>query len=214
MHQEPSLLPALAASPRKRFEAFLRERDEPAWLIERRREAFARFQAFAWPSARDEEWRRTDIRGLRLDAFGPPASEEPTAAARALSMMLWETLSSHYATGIEHINGALARQPDPSRLGGAVFVDLNRAVKDHPELLRRYLLTEAVTPARRHLRRAARGVLDERHTALRAQGGEARCSPFQPDRPGPGGTCRPEPHARGARGRGRSHIGPRVGRSR
>ncbi len=37
--------------------------------VERRREAFARFQAFAWPSARDEEWRRTDIRGLRLDAF-------------------------------------------------------------------------------------------------------------------------------------------------
>ena len=56
------------------FEAFLRERDEPAWLIERRREAFARFQAFAWPSARDEEWRRTDIRGLRLDAFAPPAA--------------------------------------------------------------------------------------------------------------------------------------------
>ena len=56
-------------------------------------------------------------------------------------------MSSHYATGIEHINGALARQPDPSRLGGAVFVDLDRAVKDHPELLERYLLTEAVTPA-------------------------------------------------------------------
>ena len=38
-------------------------------------------------------------------------------------------------------------EPDPSRLGGAVFVDLNRAVKDYPELLKRYLLTEAVTPA-------------------------------------------------------------------
>ena len=56
---------------------FLRERDEPAWLVERRREAFARFQAFAWPSARDEEWRRTDIRGLKLDAFAPPAADEP-----------------------------------------------------------------------------------------------------------------------------------------
>ena len=56
-------------------------------------------------------------------------------------------MSSHYATGIEHINGVLARQADPSRLGGAVFVDLNRAVKDHPELLKRYLLTEAVKPS-------------------------------------------------------------------
>ena len=56
-------------------------------------------------------------------------------------------MSTHYATGIEHINGALAREPDASRLSGAVFVDLNRAVKEYPELLKRYLLTEAVTPS-------------------------------------------------------------------
>jgi Fe-S cluster assembly protein SufD len=129
------------------FEAFLRQRDEPAWLVERRREAFARFQAFAWPSARDEEWRRTDIRGLRLDAFGPPANEDLSASARAALDDVWGTLSSHYATGIEHINGVLARQPDASRVGGAIFVDLNRAVADHPELLKRYLLTDAVKPS-------------------------------------------------------------------
>ena len=65
------------------FEAFLRERDEPAWLIERRREAFARFQAFAWPSARDEEWRRTDIRGAASStpSLRPPP-DEPSAAGR------------------------------------------------------------------------------------------------------------------------------------
>ncbi len=42
--------------------------------------------------------------------------------------------------------GALARQADASKLGRAVFVDLDQAVKNHPELLERYLLTEAVTP--------------------------------------------------------------------
>ena len=66
------------------FEAFLRSRDEPSWLIDRRREAFARFQAFAWPSARDEEWRRTDIRGLQareLRAARPRASRPPRSAA-------------------------------------------------------------------------------------------------------------------------------------
>jgi Fe-S cluster assembly protein SufD len=129
------------------FESFLRDRNEPGWLIERRREAFARFQAFAWPSARDEEWRRTDIRGLKLDAFGPTAGEEPSPQLRSALDDLWATLSSHYATGIEHINGALGRQADVSRLGGAVFVDLNRAVPEYPELLQRYLLTEAVKPA-------------------------------------------------------------------
>jgi Fe-S cluster assembly protein SufD len=129
------------------FESFLRNREEPAWLTNRRREAFARFQAFAWPTARDEEWRRTDIRGLRLDAFAPPTGEKPSAQAQGDLDDLWGTLSSHYATGIEHINGALARQADLSRLGGAIFVDLNQAVQDHPELLKRYLLTEAVKPS-------------------------------------------------------------------
>ena len=137
----------IAGFTEQTFEAFLRDRDEPAWLIQRRREAFARFQAFAWPSARDEEWRRTDIRGFRLDGFSPPSTEEPGAEARSAFDDLWGTMSSHYATGIEHINGALARQADASRIGGAVFIDLNRAVKDHPELLKRYLLTEAVKPS-------------------------------------------------------------------
>jgi Fe-S cluster assembly protein SufD len=129
------------------FKEFLGERDEPSWLTDRRREAFARFQASAWPSARDEEWRRTDIRGFKLDAFSPHSAEEPSTAARDSFDDQWNALVRTYATGIEHINGSLSRQPDPARLGGAVFVDLNRAVKDYPDLLKRYLLTEAVTPA-------------------------------------------------------------------
>jgi Fe-S cluster assembly protein SufD len=129
------------------FEAFLRDRDDPAWLVERRREAFARFQAFAWPSVRDEEWRRTDIRALKIDGFAPPIAGEPSAVDRAALDQSWQSLSSHYATGIAHIAGAVARQADPALLGRAVFVDLDRAVKDHPELLKRYLLTEAVLPS-------------------------------------------------------------------
>ncbi len=128
------------------FEVFLRQRDEPSWLLERRREAFARYQAFAWPSARDEEWRRTDIRALKMDAFAPPSRSEPSATDRASLEQLWQSLSAHYATGIAHVAGALARKADPSRLGRAVFIDLDQAVKDYPELLERYLLTEAVTP--------------------------------------------------------------------
>jgi Fe-S cluster assembly protein SufD len=120
---------------------------EPDWLITRRREAFAQFQAFAWPSARDEEWRRTDIRGLRLDGFGPPSSEALSTSARAALDDVWGTLSSHYATGIEHINGCLSRQPDTTRLGGAVLVDLSQAATQYPDILKRYLLTEAVKPS-------------------------------------------------------------------
>ena len=53
------------------FESFLRDRDEPAWLTGRRREAFARFQAFAWPSAR---------RGMAPDRHPWPAARRLRAA--------------------------------------------------------------------------------------------------------------------------------------
>jgi Fe-S cluster assembly protein SufD len=129
------------------FQRFLQGRDEPSWLIDRRREAFARFQAFAWPIARDEEWRRTDIRALKLDGFSPPCPGELSLETRGALDGLWRNLSSHYATGIEHVNGTAVRAADPDRLGGAVFLDLDRAVRDHPELLRQHLLTEAVKPS-------------------------------------------------------------------
>jgi Fe-S cluster assembly protein SufD len=130
------------------FESFLRERDEPAWLTARRREAFARYQAFVWPSARDEEWRRTDIRGLKLDSFSPPAETGSSASADSAIAGVWDTLSSHYGNGLAHVDGQVVRRSDSvSSLGGAVFTDLRQAVKDHPELLQRYLLTDAVKPS-------------------------------------------------------------------
>jgi Fe-S cluster assembly protein SufD len=124
---------------------FVGERSEPNWLIERRKEAFAAFRSLPWPSARDEEWRRTDIRGFKLDGFGPPSAMTPDAADSKALEPLWSSLSHHYATGIEQVNAVTTRSADVAKLGGAVFVDLATAVRDYPDLLKRFLLTQAVT---------------------------------------------------------------------
>jgi Fe-S cluster assembly protein SufD len=123
---------------------FLKGRDEPAWLQDRRREAFAEFRALPWPTLRDEEWRRTDIRGLKLDSFAPATVHAPTGAALAALAPAYEALSGNYATGIQLVDAVATRAADAAKLQGAVFVDLATAVKDHPELVRRYLMTEAV----------------------------------------------------------------------
>jgi Fe-S cluster assembly protein SufD len=128
------------------FESFLKDRDEPDWLRRRRREAFEIFRAKPWPSSRDEEWRRTDIRSLKLDAFGPPTRAVEAGGGSADLEPVWSTLSTNYATGIEQVNALATRAADPAKLGGAVFVDLATAVKDHPELVEKYLLTRAVSP--------------------------------------------------------------------
>ncbi len=129
------------------FEAFLRDRDEPSWLRARRKEAFGIFQATPLPTSRDEEWRRTDIRAFKLDSFAPPAPKQAGPEDSASLQSLWQSMSGHYATGIEQVNGGVTRVADRSKLQGAIFVDLNQAVKDYPELVERCLLTQAVSPS-------------------------------------------------------------------
>lgn len=128
------------------FSTFLKDRDEPAWLRERRKEAFGIFEASPWPTSNDEEWRRTDIRGLKLDTFAPPAPAKLDPADVAALEPLRQTLDSHYATGISQINAQVGHAAEASNLHGAIFMDLNQAVKEHPEIVQRYLLTKVVSP--------------------------------------------------------------------
>ena len=44
--------PATGGFSEATFETFLQACDEPEWLLERRKEAFALFQATPWPTAR------------------------------------------------------------------------------------------------------------------------------------------------------------------
>ncbi len=125
------------------FDTFLKGRDEPDWLRKRRREAFDLFRSLPWPTLRDEEWRRTDIRAFKLDQFAPPSCE-PSAEDKAAIAPVYEGLSGHYATGIEQVNAGVTHRADLAKLGGAVFLDLASAVKEHPELLQKHLLTDAV----------------------------------------------------------------------
>lgn len=128
------------------FETFLRGRDEPRWLLDRRREAFAAFQSSPWPTSREEEWRRTDIRALKIHAFAPTGRVEPSIEAKEAIAPVWNALRSHYPSGIEQVNAELTRPAGTTDLGGAVFMDLGQASREHPGILERYLLTEAVTP--------------------------------------------------------------------
>ena len=47
------------------FEAFLQTRDEPEWVTERRREAFALFQKLEGEELDPEEWKRVPLRAFR-----------------------------------------------------------------------------------------------------------------------------------------------------
>ena len=123
------------------LDAFLAPRDEPAWLLDRRRAAFAKYQSIPMPTLRDEEWRRTDIRALKLDSFGPPNGAIPDRSTVAPT---YNGLAASYNAGIEQVDGSTTMHADAAKLGGATFLDMASAVKQHPDILKEYLLTKAV----------------------------------------------------------------------
>ena len=124
------------------FDAFLAGRDEPGWLVDRRRKAFELLETLSPPTSRDEEWRRTDIRGLKLNAFQFLPDDATTKEDSTAVTPHWDSLSANYASGIEQINGRLTRSADPSKLGEVVFTDLATAAREHPEILQKYLFQE------------------------------------------------------------------------
>jgi Fe-S cluster assembly protein SufD len=79
---------------------------EPDWLQARRREALSDYQRLPLPSKTDEEWRRTDISGLKVAEFAQ----------------------------IEHRNG-LSLDGQGALPAGVILKPLRDAAKEHPELV-------------------------------------------------------------------------------
>ncbi|MDA3951519.1 MAG: SufD family Fe-S cluster assembly protein [Spirochaeta sp.] len=64
------------------LEQFIQSRNEPAWLADVRRAALEQFRDMEWPTAQDEEFRRSDVSSYDFDAYtfevvpGPRAEVE------------------------------------------------------------------------------------------------------------------------------------------
>jgi Fe-S cluster assembly protein SufD len=121
-----------------------RSRAEPAWLRERRLEAWEQWEALPLPTTRLEEWRYTDPKLLGWDKVGLPGAdaERPPAALeqqlesreRSGSVLQWG------ATGIAiALDEAVARK-------GVILSDLSRAADEHADLVRDHLGTRVVAP--------------------------------------------------------------------
>jgi len=111
----------------------------PTWLADRRTAAWDAFTALPVPSsARDEDWRRTDISKLHLDRFGPagPAASELLELARgrhaaALPGAALVVCGPDGATTVDNAESLLAQ--------GVIVSSLEEAAVRHPELVRRGL---------------------------------------------------------------------------
>ncbi|MFM7317171.1 MAG: Fe-S cluster assembly protein SufD [Isosphaeraceae bacterium] len=114
--------------------------NEPQWLTEARRAAFETYLGLPWPTLKDEEWRRTDIRSFKLGSF-PLAQPVSAVSLDEINEVgpLRDKLAKDYATGIVQIGGLTTQPADISKLGKAVLCDFQTALATHGDLVRDHL---------------------------------------------------------------------------
>lgn len=124
------------------FDAFLAARDEPDWLSDLRREAWKHAEAMQWPSRRDEEWMRTDIRTFQIGKFAAPHASETNSAIAGQDFHQL-TQGVDLAGSLETVDSQITSQSFDETLKekGVIFGSLAQACIDHPEIVRQFLFT-------------------------------------------------------------------------
>ena len=120
------------------FNAFLAQRDEPDWLLQLRRDAWTEFEKLPWPSQRDEEWMRTDIRLFKLGNFQLNPEQQESAAEAVLSQgveLAGQTSSCDGVTNFSQLDQKYADQ-------GILFGSISELASQHEELVREHLMTK------------------------------------------------------------------------
>ncbi len=108
---------------------------EPEWLRARRRSAFDVYERLGMPDRHDEEWRRTDLKGLDLEAFAPFESADGAAPADPIA----DTSGVLRQRGSEP--GKVELDPELARLG-VLFMPIGQAVLEHPDLIKQRLFKD------------------------------------------------------------------------
>ena len=124
-------------------------KDEPAWMLDLRLRAWQTFESLPWPKPTDEDWRRTRLTSFKLDNYTPFATPGGTLEPDELDPVLLNALDEmDSSASLLYRDGGViySRENQDLKQQGIIFTDLQTAVKQHPELVRRYFMTEAVKP--------------------------------------------------------------------
>jgi Fe-S cluster assembly protein SufD len=119
--------------------------DEPSWMRDFRLAAFDLYETLPMPTMKDEAWRRTDIRPLKLDQIGPSLNGSGRLPSGVVLPSLDETVSG----ALVEVDGVVIRNEIDEALAasGVILTGLHTAVRDHSELVRDHFMTHIVKPS-------------------------------------------------------------------
>jgi Fe-S cluster assembly protein SufD len=112
-------------------------------MRERRQAAWQAYQSIPMPTRQDEEWRRTDLRGLRLDSIEPFGG---TTTVSSGGLLPDTERKEKFAGFLSFRNGHLAEHRLAQDLAarGVILTDLATAVVHHSALVREHFMTRCV----------------------------------------------------------------------
>lgn len=120
-------------------------RQEPDWLRNRRIEAFRSFL-----SAPNPAWDRTDVDRVDFRSILPFHDVALTDDVQALPAPVQEWVTSSDPQGglLIQVDSTLAYRRVPTELEaqGVIFTSIDRAVQEHPDLVKAHLMTQVVQP--------------------------------------------------------------------
>lgn len=102
--------------------------------------AWQSFHSSAFPSTKDEAWRRTDVRGLKVDEFRLPLPDEylnlPVAPQELLHPL---TAESHGGQVVLLPGGSSTALDEQLKKLGVIFTDLRTAERQVPQLVEKVM---------------------------------------------------------------------------
>jgi Fe-S cluster assembly protein SufD len=115
-------------------------------MLEFRLQAFDVYENTPMPTTKDEPWRRTSLRRLKMDRVSPSINGDAAADA-AIPAFLNTQLTEDKAGGNMLQTDGVTQQFELSeelQEQGIIFCDMHTAVEEHPDLVQEYFMTKGV----------------------------------------------------------------------
>ncbi|HET7275422.1 MAG TPA: Fe-S cluster assembly protein SufD [Longimicrobiaceae bacterium] len=129
---------------RDQVEILSARKAEPAWLREQRLQAHGVFASTPMPDTAPEEWRYTAIKDLLdLDALELAEEKPPVARVSDLPEGLKALIDDIGGAGarLAQVDASVVYRDVPEELSrkGVIFMSLDQAVREHPDLVEKHL---------------------------------------------------------------------------
>jgi Fe-S cluster assembly protein SufD len=120
--------------------------NEPTWLRESRLAAWDYYRDLPMPSQQQEDWRRTDYRGIRWNEASPLVQANGAGIDIVPASNLEPLAGGQQGGFLVFVDDVLvhAEVPETFSCQGVVFTDLLTACREHEDLVRPNLMTKAV----------------------------------------------------------------------